>query len=188
MAGAGLVERPLKRGQALAGAADARRAVAGREHHQLAVREVEAGDVLRGEDALQAAGPRGIPAGAGGDPAGAGGLQGILSAEDIAGLDLSDCELVVLSACDSAAGVGRAGQGLASLQRAFHEAGARHVLASLWRVDSERTAEFMTRFYTTLGAEDTTPREALRETRRWMRERRQYTRDWAAWVLSGPAE
>ena len=127
-------------------------------------------------------------AGAGGDPAGAGGLQGILSAEDIAGLDLSDCELVVLSACDSAAGVGRAGLVERPLKRGQALAGARHVLASLWRVDSERTAEFMTRFYTTLGAEDTTPREALRETRRWMRERRQYTRDWAAWVLSGPAE
>ncbi len=56
-------------------------------------------------------------------------------------------EIVVLSACESGLGREVPGEGLISLNRAFHFAGARSVLASLWPVADESTEELMARFY-----------------------------------------
>ena len=56
-------------------------------------------------------------------------------------------DLVVLSACDSARGKEMGGEGLLSLTRAFQFAGARSVVASLWRVSDEGSADLMERFY-----------------------------------------
>lgn len=58
-----------------------------------------------------------------------------------------DAELATLSACVTGLGPEHSGEGLMSLSRAFQIAGARSVLASLWRVDDESTAELMIRFY-----------------------------------------
>ncbi len=58
-----------------------------------------------------------------------------------------DAEMVVLSACESALGREVQGEGLIGLTRAFHFAGARSVVASLWPVADAATAELMVRFY-----------------------------------------
>lgn len=63
-----------------------------------------------------------------------------------------DAELVVLSACESALGKTLSGDGLIGLARAFHYAGARSVLASLWKVADTTTALLMERFYHHLKA------------------------------------
>ena len=56
---------------------------------------------------------------------------GSITAEEIATLDLSGCELAVLSACETARGELRSGgQGVASLQKPLHMAGARSVVTS----------------------------------------------------------
>lgn len=70
-------------------------------------------------------------------------------------------DLAVLSACQTAVGGDRAGEGIVGLVRALQIAGARQVLATLWNVNDESTAELMERFYRhlTAGAE---PAEALR--------------------------
>jgi CHAT domain-containing protein len=68
---------------------------------------------------------------------------------------------VVLSACETALGKELGGEGLVGLTRAFQYAGARSIVASLWSVADESTAELMKRFYTYLK-EGRTKDEALR--------------------------
>lgn len=71
----------------------------------------------------------------------------MLTAEEIASLDLSAVEWAVLSACDTGVGEIRAGEGVFGLRRAFHIAGARTVIMSLWPVDDEDALRWMTSVY-----------------------------------------
>jgi CHAT domain-containing protein len=73
--------------------------------------------------------------------------DGILTAEEIAALDLSGVEWAVLSACDTGVGDIRAGEGVFGLRRAFQVAGARTLIISLWSVDDESTRAWMTALY-----------------------------------------
>ena len=63
--------------------------------------------------------------------------DGILTAEEVAGLDLRGLEWAVLSGCDTGVGEVRTGEGVFGLRRAFQVAGARTVVMSLWPVDDE---------------------------------------------------
>jgi CHAT domain-containing protein/Tfp pilus assembly protein PilF len=91
------------------------------------------------------------------------GEDGILTAEEVQALDLRGTDLVVLSACDTGLGDLEAGQGVLGLQRAFQLAGARAVVASLWRVDDAATAVLMERFYDNLWVKKMPRLEALRQ-------------------------
>ena len=74
-------------------------------------------------------------------------MTDILTAEAIAGLDLQRLELAVLSACETGLGEVAAGEGVFGLQRAFHQAGCRNVVASLWTMDDQATTVLMRLFY-----------------------------------------
>jgi CHAT domain-containing protein len=89
--------------------------------------------------------------------------HGILSADAITGLLLDDMQLAVLSACDSGLGDVAGGEGVYGLQRAFHLAGCKNVVASLWKVDDAATAALMNQFYRYLWEERLAPIEALRK-------------------------
>ena len=126
-------------------------------------------------------------------PANASGrYPGLVTAEEIASWDISNCELVVLSACETNRGERRAGQGVASLQKALQMAGARSVITSLWKVPDEATKELMLDFYRRLWVEKKPKWQALWEAKKKLREAKDdsgalkySTRDWAAWVLTG---
>ncbi len=90
--------------------------------------------------------------------------RGIVTGEGLIDLDLSGLELAVLSACETGLGaLGAGGEGVFGLQRAFHYAGARNVVCSLWKVPDESTAALMNLFYKNLWEKNLTPMEALRQ-------------------------
>ncbi|MBK8269921.1 MAG: CHAT domain-containing protein [Planctomycetes bacterium] len=62
---------------------------------------------------------------------------------------LKDCDLVVLSACDTQRGI-KKGDSMMALPWGFFYAGAPTVIASLWKVDDTATQLLMTRFYENL--------------------------------------
>jgi len=89
-------------------------------------------------------------------------LDGFLRLHDIYSLRLS-CDLVVLSACQTALGKDVRGEGILGLTRGFMYAGSPRVVASLWKVDDRATAELMARFYQAmLGPDRLRPAAALR--------------------------
>ncbi len=73
--------------------------------------------------------------------------DGILTAEEVAAMDLSGVDWVVLSACDTGVGEFKAGEGMFGLRRAFQVAGARTVITSLWSVEDEATRAWMRNLY-----------------------------------------
>jgi CHAT domain-containing protein len=82
--------------------------------------------------------PAGLPAGRD---------NGLLQVWEIFESVRLDADLVVLSACESALGRELSGEGMIGLTRAFQYAGARSVVASMWEVADQTTAELMARFY-----------------------------------------
>ena len=113
--------------------------------------------------------------------------DGFLRLDQIYGLNLP-VDLVVLSACQTALGKDVKGEGLVGLTRGFLYAGAASVLATLWKVDDQASAELMKRFYhLMLGPARLAPSAALRAAQadlaRQPRWRDPYY--WAGYVLQG---
>lgn len=112
--------------------------------------------------------------------------DGILGLYDIYNLHLP-VDLVVLSACQTGLGKEIKGEGLVGLTRGFMYAGASSVMASLWKVDDDATAELMGYFYESLLKEGSPPAAALRNAQIKMWQQKQWRAPyfWAAFVLQG---
>src|SRR5437867_1250613 len=73
--------------------------------------------------------------------------DGILTAEEVASLNLQATDWAVLSACDTGVGAVKAGEGVFGLRRAFQIAGARTVIMSLWSIDDQAARQWMRALY-----------------------------------------
>lgn len=111
--------------------------------------------------------------------------DGYLTAEELQWLDLAGVELMVLSACETAVGRARAGEGMIGLRRACRVAGARTVVSSLWMVTDDSTSQLMTIFYRNLWARGMGRLEALREAQLQLLEEHRPPSAWGAFTLSG---
>jgi CHAT domain-containing protein len=110
--------------------------------------------------------------------------DGLLTAEDVSGLDLLGTELVVLSACETGLGEVRTGEGVFGLRRAFVLAGAETLVMSLWKVPDLQTQELMVDFYRRVLAGQ--PRaDALRDAQLALKERYPDPYYWGAFVCQG---
>jgi tetratricopeptide (TPR) repeat protein len=110
--------------------------------------------------------------------------DGILTAEDVVGLDLVDTELVILSACETGLGQIQIGEGVFGLRRAFVLAGAKTLVMSLWKVPDQATQELMVDFYRRILRGETRA-AALREAQLSTRKKYPHPLFWAAFICQG---
>jgi CHAT domain-containing protein len=110
--------------------------------------------------------------------------DGLLTAEDVSGLDLTATELVVLSACETGLGDIQVGEGVFGLRRAFVLAGAKTLVMSLWKVPDEQTRELMVDFYRRLLAGEGRA-EALRQAQLAMKAKYPDPFYWGAFICQG---
>ncbi|MCD9015348.1 CHAT domain-containing protein [Parachryseolinea silvisoli] len=112
------------------------------------------------------------------------GDDGVVTAYEAVGLDLTGTELVVLSACETGLGEIRSGEGVYGLQRALTIAGADAVLMSLWKVNDQVTGELMTYFYE-YWLKGLEKHHALQKAQQRIRSRYPHPALWGGFVMIG---
>ncbi|HYI01992.1 CHAT domain-containing tetratricopeptide repeat protein [Hyalangium sp.] len=108
----------------------------------------------------------------------------LVTALELAGLDLWGTQLVVLSACDTGRGDVKLGQGVYGLRRSLVVAGAETVVMSLWKVNDASTSQLMEAYYRNLLAGQGRA-SALREAMRSLRLSRPHPHYWAPFIALG---
>ena len=147
--------------------------------------EAEEVDYLRGySDAMSLSGliMSGGNAAWRGEELPAGTLGGVLTANNIAHLDLSNTDMVILSACQTGQGNATA-EGLYGLQRAFKKAGVGTMVMTLWSVSDKVATEFMIKFYESLVENDWDKHKAFEQTKSYIRTQHPDPYHWAAFVM-----
>ncbi|MBE6303606.1 MAG: CHAT domain-containing protein [Bacteroidales bacterium] len=109
-------------------------------------------------------------------------LGGILTANNIARLDLSGTDMVVLSACQTGQGKATA-EGLYGLQRAFKKAGVGTMVMTLWSVSDKVATEFMIKFYESLAENGWNKHKAFEQAKSYIRTQHPDPYHWAAFVM-----
>lgn len=119
--------------------------------------------------------------------------DGFLTLPEICSLDLKNCELAILSACDTNFGPQQQGEGVWSLSRGFLVAGSQRVVASSWLVDDEAAASIVSVFCSYIAkakakGEKPDYAKALFEAKRWARQQSKWSNPyyWGTFVLVGP--
>ena len=89
--------------------------------------------------------------------------DGILTAEEIAKMDLKSCDLISVSACQSGMGQSLGGEGVLGIRRGFYRAGAKNVLLCLWPIGDKEARAFVENFYA-LYAQETPLKDVYPKT------------------------
>lgn len=118
---------------------------------------------------------------------GAGSSDDVLTAADVVKIDLSQSDLVVLLACDTAKGHAVSGQGSLGFQSAFMAAGARSLLVAMWRVPADASKDLVKSFYSGLFERHLSRAEALKQAQNALRSQPRFANpwNWGGWVLVG---
>ncbi len=117
--------------------------------------------------------------------------DGVLTAEEVASLDLRGVEWAVLSGCETGTGDLQAGEGVLGLRRAFRTAGVRTLILSLWPVEDRAGEEWMADLYSASLDLGMPTAEAVREASlRVLSERRRkglhtHPSVWASFIAAG---
>ncbi len=109
--------------------------------------------------------------------------DGIFTAYEISQMNLSNTELVVLSACETGLGYIQGNEGVYGLQRAFKIAGAKYLIMSLWQVPDKQTSLLMTTFYKKWLEDKMMIPEAFHAAQKELREVGLDPYQWAGFVL-----
>jgi CHAT domain-containing protein/Tfp pilus assembly protein PilF len=118
--------------------------------------------------------------------------DGFLTLPEIYELDLKDCELAILSACQTNYGPQQQGEGVWTLSRGFLVAGTRRVVASNWLVDDEAAASLISYFASGFAAQRQSGQAdyatALHAAKRWVRQQDKWSSPyfWGTFELIGP--
>lgn len=110
--------------------------------------------------------------------------DGALYVSDVFALDLSNANLVVLSACETALGERSLGDEVVGLTRAFLYAGTPAIITTLWKIPDTHTNQLMTSFYQSLQSGQS-PAVALQQAQIAMAQQGLDPYYWAAFVLTG---
>ena len=121
---------------------------------------------------------------AGANNAAYGDSQGVMTGLRLAGLNLEDTQLVVLSACETGLGDINGSEGVTGLNKAFIKAGARNIVMSLWSVADKETAELMQDFYQNIKRTNNY-QEALKESKIKMIKQDVHPYYWSAFIMNG---
>lgn len=119
--------------------------------------------------------------------------DGFLTLAEIYELNLKDCELTILSACETNYGPQQRGEGVWALSRGFLVAGSRRVVASNWLVDDEAAASLISYFCTNVAhaakSGNADYAQALHQAKRWVRQQEKWHNPfyWGTFVLVGPS-
>jgi len=109
--------------------------------------------------------------------------DGILTAYEVSQMNLSNTELVVLSACQTGLGDIKGNEGVYGLQRAFRIAGVKYLLMSLWKVPDGPTSELMTNFYSYWLKDKMPLEDAFKRAQSEMKAKHEDPEIWAGFVL-----
>jgi len=119
--------------------------------------------------------------------------DGFLMLSEIYELNLKDCELAILSACETNYGSQQTGEGVCALSRGFLVAGARRAIASNWLVDDKAAASLISYFCAGVAKDEAKGgvadhAKSLHNAKRWVRKQEKWQSPyyWGTFVLVGP--